>query len=396
MTKVNKSASTRDAFPDILRGFALLGIAVVNIPFLSIATETGATGDALSSATDSSTAFVVMALFQAKFYLLFSFLFGYSSHYVIKGEKTNRRRWVARAIGLVLLGILHFSLLFHGDILFVYGIFGLVLLAFYFRKEKTIRVWAWAIFVIGSLLLFLAALATYAGELFLASKGKSFPSLGPIASLDQYLTSGSFLETIPERQELWLAAAPQGFLLQGPFVFVAFLVGVLVARRAGLSSAGVSKPLMKKLAMWGLVIGLPLQIVSAWIFVTNEVSEAYSSSIYLLSISINFVAAPVLSAGYVGALWLLHKRVKSGWGLFTAAGRQSLSVYLGQSLVFSILFSAWGFGLFGKLGVLEVTLIAAITWLSLAVLAQINLKYRSSGPMETVLTKFSNLLGGRK
>jgi uncharacterized protein len=394
--KNEKTQVVRDAFPDVLRGFALLGIAVVNIPYLSLATEVGATGEVLRSTADYGAAFFVMALFQAKFYLLFSFLFGYSSHYVIKGDRSNKRRWIARAAGLIILGVLHFSLLFHGDILFLYGVFGLLLLAFYFRKDRTLKIWAWVLFVLGSLLLFLASAALFAGEIFLASKGKALPVLEPLASLDNALSSGSFLDTVPARVELWLAVAPQAIFLQGPFVFVAFLVGVLVARRSGLSSAGVSRKLMVKLATWGFIVGLPLQFVSALIFVTNEASENYSAGLYLLAVSLNFVGAPIMSAGYVGGLWLLHNKLNTGWSLLTAAGRHSLSVYLGQSLVFSILFSAWGFGLFGKLGVVEITLIAGMTWLGLALLAKLNMRYRTSGPMETVLTKFSKLFGGGK
>lgn len=395
MSISKKDQAARDSFPDVLRGFALLGIAVVNVPYLALATELGTTGEVLATPTDSAAAFVVMALFQAKFYLLFSFLFGYSSHYVLKGDRGNSGRWTARAAGLIILGALHFSLLFHGDILFLYGMFGLLLLAFYFRKDKTLKVWAWVLFIIGSLLLFLASAATFVGEIFLASKGKTLPTLEPLASLDEALSTGTFLDTIPARVELWLAVAPQGIILQGPFVFVAFLVGVLVARRGGLSANGVSRPLMIKLAKWGLILGLPIQLTSAFIFVSNEISDSYSAGTYLLALSINFVGAPLLSAGYVGALWLLHNRANSGFTVLSAAGRQSLSVYLGQSLVFSILFSAWGFGLFGKLGVLEVTLIAALTWLGLSLLATLNLRYRSAGPMETVLTKFSTMFRGR-
>ena len=132
--------TARDRFPDILRGFALFGIALVNIPLLAIDPVLHNEGADLTVFSNASAAFVVMAFFQAKFYLLFSFLFGYSAHYVIKDSKANRGRWVGRSIGLVILGILHFSLLFFGDILFLYGLFGLLLLAFYFRKETTLKV----------------------------------------------------------------------------------------------------------------------------------------------------------------------------------------------------------------------------------------------------------------
>lgn len=75
-------------------------------------------------------------------------------------------------------------------------------------------------------------------------------------------------------------------------------------------------------------------------------------------------------------------------GILAAAGRMSLTVYLSESLIFSILFSAWGFGLFGKLGVAEVTMIAVLTWLSLAALSAIYLRIFAKGPMENLLSGF--------
>ena len=126
---------TRETFPDILRGTALLGIALVNVPFLTINTVEGVGGADLTGTVDASTAFIVATLLQAKFYLIFSFLFGYSAQFIIKGERNNRRRWVMRSIGLVMLGGAHAVLLFHGDILLTYGLLALLLLGFYFRKD---------------------------------------------------------------------------------------------------------------------------------------------------------------------------------------------------------------------------------------------------------------------
>ena len=96
-----------------------------------------------------------------------------------------------------------------------------------------------------------------------------------------------------------------------------------------------------------------------------------------------------MSAGLVGGLWLLSKRFR--FTTLTAAGRHSLSIYLGQSVVFSTLFSAWGFGLFAQISLLGVVLIAIATWLALSVLAEVNLKFNSRGPMEALLSNFSKL-----
>jgi uncharacterized membrane protein YeiB len=65
-------------------------------------------------------------------------------------------------------------------------------------------------------------------------------------------------------------------------------------------------------------------------------------------------------------------------------------------LVFSTLFSAWGFGLFQELSLLSGVLIAAATWIALALLAQLNLRYRTRGPMEALLSNFSKLFEGKK
>ena len=385
---------TRDSFPDILRGFALLGIAMVNVQYFANDTISGFETLDLTDTGNSAATFIVMFLFQSKFYLLFSFLFGYSAHYVIKGEKSNRKRWVARSVGLILFGLVHLVFLFHGDILFVYGVFGLLLAGLYFKKKSTLKIWAWLLYLGTAVLFSAASLLTYVGEIFLASKGKVLPDDEFVSGLDTALAAGSFLEAAAARFELWLVVAPQGFLLQGPLVFVAFLAGVLVSRHDGLAS-GVNEMRIKSYAFWGLVLGLPLQFVAAWIFITNAQAEQYSLGLYLTSLTLNFITAPILSAGYVGLLWLIAQKL-GGIGLLSAAGRHSLTIYIGQSVIFSVLFSAWGFGLFAELGGVSISLIAFGTWLALSLLAMVNLRFRTKGPLEAALTGISRLLSGSK
>ena len=380
----------RDSFPDILRGFALLGIAMVNVQYFAVDTVSGFESADLTSGANSAAAFAVMFIFQSKFYLLFSFLFGYSAQYVIRGELVNKRRWIGRAVGLLVLGFIHAVFFFHGDILFLYGVFAFVLLTLYFRSERIIRGWARGIYIVIGVLFSVLALLTYVGELFLASKGKSLPSeTAGLEGLNQALATGGFLEVAVARFELWLAFAPQGFLVQGPLVMVALLVGVLVARKDGLAN-GADPKLMRRMAIWGLAIGLPLQLLAAIVYIINLQADAYSLGLSLISLAINFLTAPILSAGYVGALWMLVQKL-GDIKLLSAAGRHSLSIYLGQSVVFSILFSAWGVGLFAELDAWLVAVTAALVWLGLSLLAVVNLKFRYHGPMEALLTNFSRL-----
>ncbi|MEG9218931.1 hypothetical protein V6S72_33495, partial [Pseudomonas aeruginosa] len=70
--------AVRHPLPDQLRGLALLGIVLVNMPFLAISGTGGFLPSSTSTWYDQATAFAVVAFAQGKFYLLFSFLFGYS------------------------------------------------------------------------------------------------------------------------------------------------------------------------------------------------------------------------------------------------------------------------------------------------------------------------------
>ncbi len=381
-----KATTPRDSFADILRGFALLGIALVNIPYLSIDTVNAAEGADLTQPANGLAAFFVMVFFQAKFYLLFSFLFGYSAHYVLKGDQRSSRRWLARSTGLIILGVLHFTFLFHGDILFVYGLFGLILTLLYFKTDDRIRSWVRGIYIAISVLFLVLSLLTLVGEASITAAGKTLPPETFSSTLDSALENGSFLETVGPRLDLWLFSAPNGFLLQGPLVFAAFLVGVLVARKNGLVDA--NPELMRKLIFWGLSIGLPLQVLAASIYFANSTGTE-SLGIYLVTLAVNFLSAPLLSAAYLALLWNLHKKFKLL--LLSSAGRMSLTVYLSESLIFSVIFSAWGFDLFGKLGVTEVSWIAFATWLALAALSTLYLRIWSRGPMESLLTGFSKL-----
>ena len=114
--------NTREVFPDFLRGFALLGIVLVNAPFLGLSTVLGVSAADVSQAQNYVPALLINALALGKFYLLFSFLFGYSAGFVLKDSKDNLKRWIARAFFLIVMGALHASFLFHGDILFGYGV----------------------------------------------------------------------------------------------------------------------------------------------------------------------------------------------------------------------------------------------------------------------------------
>jgi len=374
----------RDLAPDVLRGFALLGILVVNIQFMGLNSDQGARGEWTQGFANGSATFLIAALFAGKFYLLFSFLFGYSSNYVIRNDRSNRARWIKRCLVLIAFGALHFTFLWHGDIIFVYGLFGLLLTFFFFRADRTLKIWSRIVFFLSTFFIVLiGALALMAEYLLDEDLGTS-----TVVSLDEILRSGTFLESIPARLEVWVLGIATGIFLQGGLAFAAFLLGVRLARANFLSSP-MDKAANERLIKKGLILGLPIQIIAAAILLQNEQSAEPSESVYLISLFVSFVTAPLLSMFYVG---LIRKLVEERPNLvlwMKSAGKMSLTIYISQSVITSLIFSPWGFGLFQDLQTWQVFILAFGIWLLLSYFAAQWLKRFAQGPLENLVSSLT-------
>lgn len=379
----------RDNLVDAIRGFALLGIVLVNIHYFAVSSADGWFAADIGEFENQAGGFLTSSFFLAKFYLLFSFLFGYSSTYVVKGTPENKRRWLKRSWLLIGFGFLHAVFLFQGDILFVYGVLGLVLWTFMFRKDSTIRGWAITLYVITAVGMFFVTVAAFLADMFEPLSKQDFLTS---SQLDELMVGGSFLDQAMARFELWATILPGIFILQGPLVFVAFLIGLMAGRKSALSTENFSKSTANKLAGFGLGIGIPLQLLAAAAMVWTFTNEILSFGIFMVSLAVIFLTGGLVSAGIIGVIGKLMLSGKS-LELLASSGKNSLSIYLGQSLVLVAIFSGWGLGLFGQTSLLTNLLIGFSVWLVLSLLAVINTRAGRKGPMEVVLTKLS---GGRK
>ena len=374
----------RDTAPDVLRGFALLGILVVNIQFMGLSSANGARGEWTYGLANGSATFIIASIFAGKFYLLFSFLFGYSSNYIVRGERANRTRWIKRCFVLIALGALHFTFLWHGDIIFIYGIFGLLLTFFFFRTDKTLRIWTRVTFILSATIVLLVGALVYISERYFPQE--SFQS--PVETkLDEILLNGTFLEAIPARLELWVYGISTGVFLQGGLAFAAFLLGLRMARIQFLSSP-IDTQKNSKLMKIGFLLGAPIQIIAAIILVQNEQSLKPSEAIYLLALFSSFIAAPLLSMFYIGVIRKLVEEKPRILSWLIPAGKMSLTIYILQSVVTSMIFGPWGFGLFQNLQTWQVLLLAFTIWALLVYFATKWLERYKQGPLE----QFVNIL----
>lgn len=371
------SGPVRERLPDQLRGLALAGIVLVNMPFLAISNAVFTAGTSRTTA-DRITEFAVVAFAQGKFYLLFSFLFGYNLTLLLRNRSVDGlRRYRRRLVGLAVLGVAHALLFFVGDILLSYAVLGLALLWFVPRDDRTALRAAAACYVLGVVVLGVVVLLTV-----LDPAGQPDGFVADAATADRAF-AGSFSDAASAR-----AGALPGVLvvlgaLNWAFALGSFLLGLVAGRRGILRDPAAHARLWRRLLIGAGTVGLPTGVISAALAVDAEAGPVRQ----VVGVALGFAAAPALTGGYV-ALAALTTRSRP-LARVEPAGRMSLTCYLSESILLSAIFCGWGLGLFGRLGPFAAATIALAVWLALEVFAKLWLTRFRYGPFEWLLRAWS-------
>ena len=365
---------------DALRGFALFGILVVNISaFSSPFYGMGVADPAFSTPLDRMVQFVIALLFETKFYLLFSFLFGYS--FTLQMQSAERAgeafvpRLLRRQAGLWAIGLAHAILLFHGDILTTYAVLGMVLLVLRNIEERTaLRLAFWLVAVTA---LAWAALSALVALDPVAIDLASARAQGE-AAMAAYRGSPSTVvgQHLQELGTVWVVIG----LMQGPCALAMFLVGLVAGKRQLFVRLDDYRPLMRRLMVVGLLVGLPGAAAYAFCSI-YRVGTFWE----LPGLAIGLATAPLLTGAYVALAMFVFERFKAVPRLLAPAGRMALSNYLLQSLVCSVLFYAYGFRLMGEVSPLGGAAVAVTLFGSQLVLSRWWMGRFAYGPLEWLL-----------
>ncbi|MBZ9712241.1 DUF418 domain-containing protein, partial [Deinococcus multiflagellatus] len=373
----------RQPLPDQLRGLALLGIVFVNMPYLAM-THAGLTPALVHSGLDGVLAWLIVALAQGKFYLLFSFLFGYSLTLLLQSQARpgdGLRRYRRRLLALGVLGLLHATLLFVGDILLSYAVLGLALPWFAVRRTRTALRGAAGAYLVGAGLLTVVALGSLA-----AGAGSAGPGSGgfveDVAVLDRAVQAGGVLQAAHAR----LSALPGVLLTLGvlnwSLALSMFLLGLAAGRLGVLRRPERYGTLWRRLLLLGATVGLPGGAASAWLTLSSDGAQQ------VLGVALGFITAPALTGAYV-ALAALNPGARV-LRLAAPAGRMSLTGYLGESLLLGLLFAGWGLGWYGQLSLSVTVLVTLGVWLALELFAHLWLRHFRVGPFEWLLRAWTN------
>lgn len=364
---------------DALRSFALGGILMVNIwYFADPFTLTGTISPNHNSALDLAVRFTIAALFEAKFYLLFSFLFGYSFVLQWRAAEAARAspasRMRRRLAALFVLGLAHGLLLFYGDILLTYSLMGMVLLATHsIRTYSAVTVGAAIIAIMGSLIL--------AVGLLIAVGGAGLPSL--TLTTDPGALTRSPGAAFATNADHFFENVAGVVFFQGPLSLAMFYIG-LAAGRAGLLEGWLPYRKLRTTTAVCLPLGLTAGILQAYL-TTYADGDRFS----VLAVGISTLTAPLLTAGYV-CLLLLFFRTTPGAGLcafLAPAGRMALTNYLLQSAILALLFTAYGLRLSDRLPAAAVAGVAVVIFIAQLVLSRLLLSRVGTGPAEWLLRR---------
>ena len=369
---------------DALRGFSLLGILIANMLSFQYA---NVTLEAVGPDTwwDKGAFYFTKILVEGSFYPIFGFLFGYGIILFVRSLENRELKmrgplW-RRAIGLMVLGILHIVFVWDGDILLTYGSALLIFMLFLKRKVKTILIWSVTLIVLTIPLLLME-------EEFLQL------TLTETKEMAAVFSSGAYWDVVQQRILGWTEMpvvvmvitllltvgffSVFSFFIIGPFV----LLGMAAAKVNFFTNIEDKVGLLKRLSLL-IPIGLALKASVLWAHPVGKV--------------LNGTGAYLLAIGYIAAFTFIFVSVRESnlSQAFVNLGRLSLTNYLMQSIICTTIFYGYGLGFFGELGVALGLVIAVVLYSLQLLLANVYAQRFSIGPVEWVLRKFVYLGNGR-
>ncbi|MEB2628983.1 DUF418 domain-containing protein [Peribacillus frigoritolerans] len=326
---------------DILRGLAILGIFLVNMPsfhspllYIDGAKRWAGGWDGILYRFSDIVA-------QASFYPLFAFLFGFGA--IILAVRSEEKGisfpllYMKRLSFLLILGCIHAFFIWHGDILINYAVFGFALLFFYKMKGRNLILLGSVCYVLPFAIL---------GSLFLImgifdSEGMAITTDSAMMkqSLEVY-QSGTFTELMSQRALDW-------YMVNNPFnaiilflsIFPFFLMGAGVAKQGFLQNPTQYKRKLKAISIVSLLLGMSIKMLP-------YVTVYHFGTIFVQ----DYLGGPLLTIFYITAITILAERAGASRLLhpFSYIGRMSMSNYLFQSMVCTGIFYSYGLGLYGS------------------------------------------------
>jgi uncharacterized protein len=383
------SESERIVSMDVLRGFALLGILMMNIQSFAMISAAYLNPSAYGDFTGAN--FWVWAITHVftdtKFISLFSMLFG--AGIVLMWQRAEERgasatRLHYRRMGwLILFGILHAHLLWYGDILYTYGVCGLIVYLFRKKSPRSLITTALVLALVGSMLWIVAGLSM---------------RYWPGDAIQNFEVQGwkpqqqSIQEEIADYRGSWLDQMSRrpieafGFQVFISPVFIMWrttsmmLIGMALFKRGALHALWSRREYLSLVAA-GAFAGVPLAAFGIFENLKRNWELSYS---FFFGSQYNYWASYLVALGWVGVimLWCQTSRLPGLKARVASVGRMAFSNYILQTVICTTIFYGHGFALFGTVERAGQALIVLAIYGTQLMIAPIWLKRFWFGPLE--------------
>jgi uncharacterized protein len=358
----------RYASLDVIRGFAVLGILVMNIQTFSMPSSAYLNPTTYGDLSGANfLVWLVSHLFaDYKFLSLFSMLFGASLVLICeRAEAAGKPAWrihYKRNFWLLVIGAVHAYLFWYGDILFTYAICGMFVYLFRRRSPRTLIIVGILLFSVGSGLYLLSGLGIpHMPEEAVDDIRQTWNPPESAIQDEVAAYQGGFAEQMQQRVSSALEMHTTVFLL----LFFWRVSGLMLVGMALYKSGFLTLKWKFSRYLWtGMLTGLT-GFAMVGIGSYRNIASGWSLEYAMfLGFQWNYWGSLLIAIAYSALLqaWLLRGAPVMMRSALAAVGRLALTNYLLQTLIATSLFYGFGLGLFGQVSRVQQLGIVILIW----------------------------------
>lgn len=361
---------------DVLRGVSLLGIIFVNVLSFNYPVNYTYLPDFLTTPSDLHAQKLLTILVQGSFYPLFAWLFGYG----LQMQRTkalllqqNFSKLATKRLSILLvIGLLHAFFIWYGDILLTYAVFGFVLLLLLRLKPFTQAILGISLFAVYNLF-FVFKYWLYSLDESIKD-GEYYSDITNIKNSLAAYRDGNWFDALAQRITDLSSQLSVEMWFQAGFTILPFMIlGAAASQWRLIERAKQLKWFWIVLAIIGVVLGIYLKL------------QIYREDMKYFGYALgSLIGGPILAIGYTACIVVISM-IPSMLRIlkpFTLTGRMSLTTYLMQSIIQSALFYGFGLGLYGKLSIENLIVIAITIYIIQIAFSWIWLSFFKQGPVE--------------
>jgi uncharacterized protein len=346
---------------DILRGVAVGGILFANVlVFFGMTLLSPERAAALSSTTADHVALALeRILIDAKFYSVFSLLFGIGfGVQLVRGGEAALPRFRRRLRILLAIGAIHAVLIWAGDILMLYALLGFTMPWFARKSDRALVRWTLILLAMPTALYVVALTAWMlsGGAAAQASSGGGMPA--NILRFFEAIGTGGLKDAFVGNL-IFLAGrwADLFATVRFPKVLGMFVLGLYTVRTGVAVAPANHRATLVRWSTLGWSVGLPANVLAAWAFEHHPYLPPSLGG--LLGVTMQGVGVPMLALAYAATIGLLVVDGSRFITVFAPVGRMALTNYLMHSIVCVTLSYGFGLGLWWRIGAAKAMAIAA-------------------------------------